>query len=107
MLVERKRLETLTLDVQMCCGQFGDLKSNTKQLVILPLGIGCWGSTGTMLRTMDETLHMLQSADRYQRDVITISGNYAEVAQTFAFNKPHGHYSNWTLSFGTHSFGSR
>ena len=60
-----------------------------------------------MLKTMDEVLCKLQSADRYQRDTITISGNYAEVAQTFAFDKPHEHYSNRTLSFRTHSFGSR
>ena len=60
-LVERKRSETLTLDAQTCCGRFGDLKSNAKQLVILPFGLGCWGSIGAMKETTDEALRMLQS----------------------------------------------
>ena len=58
-----------------------------------------------MLRTTDEALRMLQSADRYQRDVITISGNYAEVG------KP-SHSTNLTdaiqsghIYSTTHSFG--
>ena len=52
-----------------------------------------------MLKPTDKVLRMLQSADRYQRDAITISGNYTEVMQTFAFNKPHGHYSKRTHLF--------
>ena len=61
-----------------------------------------------MLKPTDEALRMLQSADRlYQHNTITILGNDTEVARTFTSNKPHGHYSKWTLSFRTHSFGSR
>ena len=107
-LVKRKMAETLTLDAQTHCSQFGDLKSNAEQLVILPLGLGCWGSIGAMLKPTDEVLRMLQSVDRlYQRDMITILGNDAEVVQTLAFNKPHGHYRTGHIYFGTHSFGSR
>ena len=98
-LVERKMAEVLTLDAQTCCHQFGDLENNPKQLVTLPLSLGCWGSIGAMMRTTDEALRMLQSADRYQRNTITISGNYAEVAQTFTFNKPHRCYSKRTHLF--------
>ena len=83
-LVERKRSETLTLDTQTRCSRSGDLKSNAEQLVSLPFGLGCWGSTGAMSKTMDEVLRMLQSAHRYEHDATTKSGNRAEVTQTFA-----------------------
>ena len=57
-----------------------------------------------MLKTTDEVLHKLQSADRYQCDTITISGNYAEVAQTFAFiSIIQGRH----IYFRTHLFGYR
>ena len=52
-----------------------------------------------MLKTTDEVLHMLQSVHKCEHDATTKSGNRAEVAQTFTFNKPHGHYSKWTQLF--------
>ena len=101
-LVECKTVEVLTLDAQMHCGWSGDLKSNAEQLVSLPFGLGCWGSTGAMLKTTDEVLRMLQSAHKCKHDATTKSSNHTEVMQTFTFNKPHRHYSKWTqLSYNT------
>ena len=55
-----------------------------------------------MLKTMDEVLHNLQSAQAYQCDATSKSGNDVDVMQ---LNKPSHQclkfYLNWTQSFAT------
>ena len=62
-----------------------------------------------MLKIMDEVLHDLQSAQAYQRDVTSKSGNDVDVtqmSQTFAFNNSLIFYLNRTHSFATHIIAS-
>ena len=46
--------ETPTFNAVTRSGRPGDLENNPKQLVTLPLSLGCWGSIGAMSKTMDE-----------------------------------------------------
>ena len=43
-----------TLDALTRSNRPGDLKRELKGLINLPLGLGCWGSIGARLKTMDE-----------------------------------------------------
>ena len=65
MSVERVKMETLTLNALTWSSQIGDLESKGEQLVSLPLNPVCPGSLGTTLKTINEVLHKLQSAQAY------------------------------------------